>query len=169
MPQVIPLRAMTNAEKRAIGKLSRSRTAEQRLVQRAQIIQWRSDGQRPADIARRLDCQSDTVTFWIKRFNAEGLAGLRDKAGRGRKQTYSEEQRGVMIECATTNPSQLGQPYSYWSIRRLATYLGEERAIKISPAQLARILQAEGLKWYQEQTYFSERPDPQFVEKRGRS
>jgi hypothetical protein len=31
------------------------------------------------------------------------------------------------------------------------------------------VLEAEGLRWYQEQVYFRERPDPQFAEKRGRS
>ena len=52
---------------------------------------------------------------------------------------------------------------------RLVAYLRENNQIGISRAQLARVLKAEGLRWYQEKSYFTERPDPQFVEKRGPS
>jgi transposase len=47
-------------------------------------------------------------------------------------------------------------------------YVNEELRIPISRSQLGAILHDEGLKWYQEKTYFTERPDPQFAEKRGR-
>ena len=50
----------------------------------------------------------------------------------------------------------------------MVAYLRENDQLGISRAQLARVLKAEGLRWYQEQVYFTERPDPQFVEKRGR-
>jgi hypothetical protein len=50
---------------------------------------------------------------------------------------------------------------------RLVEYINQELQIGISRAQLGKVLEAEGLRWYQEATYFTERPDPQFVEKRG--
>jgi len=49
----------------------------------------------------------------------------------------------------------------------LVEYFNKQLDIPISRSQLGEILTQEGLKWYQEKTYFTESPDPQFVEKRG--
>jgi len=103
----------------------------------------------------------------LKRFNQEGLPGLQDKARGGRHPTYSQKERGQMIALARTHPDKLGLPYGHWSLDRLVEQLQQREQIDVSRAQLARILQAEGLRWYQEKSYFTERPDPQFVEKRG--
>jgi transposase len=72
-----------------------------------------------------------------------------------------------MIALARTNPEKLDLPYGHWSLDRLVEQLQARNQIAVSRAQLARILKAEGLGWYQEKSYFTERPDPQFVEKRG--
>jgi transposase len=74
-----------------------------------------------------------------------------------------------MIALARTKPPALNLPFASWSLTRLRDYLAEHQQLRISRAQLGRILEAEGLRWYQEKTYFTERPDPQFAEKRGRS
>ena len=72
-----------------------------------------------------------------------------------------------MIALARTHPDKLGLPFGHWTLDRLVVYLHQTEQINVSRAQLGRILQAEGLRWYQEKSYFTERPDPQFVEKRG--
>jgi len=69
---------------------------------------------------------------------------------------------------ARPHPEHLGHPVGRWPLTRLAEYITHEWGITISRAQLGRGLEAEGLRWYQEKTYFTERPDPQFAEKRGR-
>jgi transposase len=120
-------------------------------------------------IANKLDRSVPAVYLRLKRFSQEGIAGLQDKPGKGRKPTYSEAERGQMIALARTDPDKLGLPFGHWTLDRLVDYLHNNDQIGVSRAQLARILQAEGLRWYQEKTYFTERPDPQFVEKRGPS
>ena len=74
-----------------------------------------------------------------------------------------------MLAAARTHPQKAGRSYSHWTLSRLVEYVNKELSIPISRAQLARVLEEEGLRWYQEQTYFTERPDPQFVEKKGPS
>jgi transposase len=118
-------------------------------------------------IAQKLDRSIPTVYLRLKRFHAEGIEGLKDKPGTGRKPIYSEKERGEMIALARTDPDKLDLPYGHWSLDRLVEQLQARNQIAVSRAQLARILKAEGLRWYQEKTYFTERPDPQFVEKRG--
>lgn len=168
MPKTIQVRKLSEDEKKSLEKLSRSRVSEKRMSQRAEIILRRWAGEKSVSIAQQLGLGADSITRWVKRFNEKGLEGLKDQQGRGRKARYSETQRGQMLEVAQTKPEKLGLPFAYWSIRRLRNYLNEQLGIGVSRSQLASILEAEGLRWYQEQTYFTERPDPQFVEKRGR-
>ena len=74
-----------------------------------------------------------------------------------------------MVVTAKTHPQQLGMGLGHWTLDTLIVYVNEHLDIPISRSQLAEVLKQEGLKWYQEKTYFSESPDPQFVEKRGPS
>ena len=168
MPRTIKVREMRENEWEALNKLSRSQKAEKRLVERATIVLRRSQGDKSVEIAKELSIETDTVTRWVKRFNEQGIEGLQDREGRGRKADYSEHQRGQMMAMARTKPQDLGLPFATWSLSRLRDYLNEQEQLGISRAQLGRILVAEGLRWYQEQSYFTEPPDPQFVEKRGR-
>jgi transposase len=167
MPKRITLRPLKTEERAVLEQLNCSQTAPRRLVERAKMILLTHEGQRVVDIASKLDRTAATVYARIKRFNAEGLSGLDDKPRVGRLPTYTEEERGQMIAVARTHPQKLGLPYGHWSLNRLVEYIHAEYHIGISRAQLARVLEAEGLRWYQEKTYFTERPDPQFVEKRG--
>ena len=167
MPKRLELRPLTEEERIELEQLKKSQTAEARLVERAKMILWAYDGQRPVDIAAKLDRTATTVYLRLNRFHKEGLAALKDKHKTGRKPTYSETERGQVIALARTDPQKLGLPFGHWTLDRLVAYLRENDQLGISRAQLARVLKAEGLRWYQEQVYFTERPDPQFVEKRG--
>ena len=167
MPKILEFRPITAEERIELEQLKRSQTAEARLVERAKIVLWFHEGQKPVDIAVKLDRTAATVYSRLKRFDGEGMAGLQDKQKSGRKPTYTETERGRVIALARTDPQKLGLPFGHWTLDRLVAYLREKDQLGISRAQLARVLKAEGLRWYQEQVYFTERPDPQFVEKRG--
>jgi transposase len=167
MPKILEFRPITAEERIELEQLKRSQTAEARLVERAKMVLWFHEGQKPVDIAAKLDRTAATVYSRLKRFDGKGMAGLQDKQKSGRKPTYTETERGQVIALARTDPQKLGLPFGHWTLDRLVAYLREKDQLGISRAQLARVLKAEGLRWYQEQVYFTERPDPQFVEKRG--
>lgn len=97
----------------------------------------------------------------------DGLKGLKDDPRSGRPAVISEDDKGRIIVTACTLPDQLGQAFGHWTLDRLTVYANETLGIAISRAHIGRVLRAEGLRWYQEQTYFSERVDPQFAERRG--
>jgi transposase len=163
------VREMSEEERLQIRRLSQSRKAAARTVERAQIIQLASEGLLVPAIAAQLGIGQDVVRQWLKRFNAEGLAGLADRPRSGRPTTYSPEQVGVMIATALTKPQDLGQAFGCWTIQRLARYLNEEKGMGIKPSRLHEILHAEGLRWRQQETWFGARVDPDFAQKRGRS
>lgn len=162
------LRALTAEESEQLRRLSRSQTAAHREVQRATMILMAAEGKRYDVIGEAVQCSPDRVSCWVARFNEAGLSGLEDRPRPGRQRIYTQQERGKMMAVARTHPEQLGQPFGRWTLTRLTEYINRELGMTISRAQLGRVLEAEGLRWYQEKTYFTERPDPQFAEKRGR-
>src|SRR5919204_6954851 len=130
------LREVTSEEYEQIRRLARSRTAPARLVERAQIVWHACQGERVPQIAQELRLSEKTVRTWLKRFNTEGLPGLEDRPHPGRHPTYSPEEVAQVIATALTDPKALGQPFGCWSVRRLETYLNEERGLPIKHSRI---------------------------------
>lgn len=149
--------------------LARSRKGEARLRERARICWLSHQGQRVAAIAAAVGVTDCTVRRWIHRFNAQGLAGLADEPRAGRPPRYTPEEVGTVIATSLTPPDALDLPFGSWTLDRLAAYLDEERAIPMKRSRIAELLHAEGLGWRTQETWFGERVDPAFAEKRGRS
>ena len=163
------LREMTVAEHAAIQKLAHSRTAPAHRVQRAQII-WRASRRESASaIAARVGLDGETVRKRIHRFNREGVEALKDRHRSGRRPTYSAEQTATVIATALSKPQTLGLPFAAWTLDRLAAYLHEAKGIAMQRSRIDEILLHEGLRWHKHETWFGERVDPAFAEKRGRS
>jgi transposase len=74
-----------------------------------------------------------------------------------------------VIAAALSKPETLGLPFACWTLDRLTAYLNEHKGIAIKRSRLDDILIQEGLRWRQQETWFGERIDPAFAEKRGRS
>lgn len=166
---VLRLRELTAEEQSAIDKLAHARTAPARRVERARIVVHASQGESPPAIAERLRLDADTVRGWIRRFNAEGLAGLEDRPRAGRPPTYTPEQVATVIATALTDPRALDLPFASWTLDRLAAYLNERKGIAIKRSRIDEILRAEGLRWRRHESWFGARVDPEFAEKRGGS
>ena len=165
----LKLRELSAEEQQAINKLARSRTAPARLVERARILQLASTGVRVPALAQQLKLSEATVRTWLKRFNAEGLSGLNDRDRKGRPVTYTSEQVAELIALSLTDPQQLGLPFGCWTMDRLAAYLKEHKGIPIKRSRISEVLIAEGLRWRTQESWFGERVDPEFAEKRGAS
>jgi len=166
---MIRLRELSSEEQKMIERLAHSRTAEARLVERAQMIWHASQGSSVPAIARELGLHPQTVRHWLKRFNADGLESLHDLPRGGRPATYTPEQVAEVSATALTDPKTLGQPFASWTLDRLEAYLNEEKGIPIKRSRIDDLLIAEGLRWRQQETLFGERVDPTFTETRGPS
>jgi transposase len=165
----VQLRELTMDERLSVEKLARSRTAETRLAERAQIILAAANGDRPSRIAEGLAVTRSMVYSWIKRFNADGLDGLHDLPRSGRPATYSAAAVAAVIATALTKPQDLQLAFGSWTLDRLATYLNQQKGIGIKRSRIDDILIAEGLRWRTQETWFGQKVDPDFAEKRGAS
>ena len=77
----------TAEDRKELERLSKSRTDEARLVERAKLVLRCLTGRRNDEVAAELGIQAATVSTWRKRFSSEGLAGLRDRP----RPAYSDE------------------------------------------------------------------------------
>ena len=163
------LRALTSEERSAVETLARSRTAPARRVERARLVLRASRGETPPAIAAALGLSAETVRRRIRRFNAEGPAAFDDHRRSGRPSTYSAEEVAAVIAAALTDPRRLGLPFASWTLDRLAAFLREHKGIAMRRSRIDEVLLAEGLRWRRHETWFGERVDPEFAEKRAAS
>jgi len=92
VPKLLHARAPQNIEEEPkIRKLAGSRHAPRDWIFRARIISLSWQGLRTAKIAEKLGCHPKTVRKRLHRFNAEGIDGLGDRPGAGRKPRITEE------------------------------------------------------------------------------
>ena len=169
MPAPLRVRDLTDEERLAIERLARSRKAATRLTERARIIWYSSRGELVDAIAEGLGTCAHTVRRWIMRFNTAGVAGLEDAARSGRPTTYSPEEVAEVVALSLTDPQTLDLPFASWTLDRLAAYLNDVKSIAIKRSRISELLVAEGLRWRTQETWFGERVDPEFAEKRGAS
>jgi winged helix-turn helix protein len=103
MPEFV--RPLGSEEAQVIRQLTRSRTVPAGIFQRALIVLWSNEGLTPTEIANRLPMKWDNVVKWIRRFNQDGLAGLQERPGRGRKRSRTAEDALSVVETVLTPPS----------------------------------------------------------------
>jgi transposase len=163
------VRELSEAEQATITAWCRTQAGSVRLRDRASIIAWSTEGWWVSDIAKIVRVTPQVVRKWIKRFNADGLDGLQDQPRSGRPATYTSEQIGEVIAVSLLKPDRLGLPFGCWTLDRLQTYLNEERGLAIKRSRINELLVAEGLRWRTDETWFGDRVDPRFAEKRGPS
>ena len=174
MRKAVKLRSLTTEEETEVRKLAASRKAAHRLVQRAKVIVAMLD--HPTLHATQAGQQAgfsgrQSGVSWVKRFNAEGIAGLDDKPKAGRPPTHDQSVRSALIALARQKPDSLGYPFKLWTLERLQTVFQERNGIHLSDSTIWEWVEAEGFKWKRQESWFheAEKHDPEFVEKRGAS
>src|SRR3954447_24022063 len=105
MPKLLSALPPVNAvEERQIRKLSGARHAPADWIRRAQMIVLSWDGQRVPAIAETLGCSQKAVRERLARFAVDGLDGLGDRPGAGRKPRISQEQCSQLIALVASPP-----------------------------------------------------------------
>jgi transposase len=166
MPKLLIARPpLDAAEERTVRRLATSRHAPADWILRARMIAQSWAGWRTTAIAAALHCHPQTVRERILRFNVEGVDGLGDRPGRGRKRRLTEAERSTLIALVRLQPP--GRPVregdgsltptdadkpAHWSLDALVQ-AAQERGIQIQRSQVRRILRAEGVPWRRTRTW----------------
>lgn len=133
------VRALTAAEKKDLSQLIR-RDRDVRVVRRAQMIRLSADGMTPPQIAAMWDVNDQTVRRTIQRFEAEGIAALKDKPRKGRPPKKTDRYVALLKEAVDANPRDMGYPFSCWTLARLREHLARQTGIILHPNYLSRIM-----------------------------
>ena len=101
---------------------------------RCQMILLKADNRTSVEVAEILDCCEVVVNNWLKRFEAEGIEGLKTRAGRGRPPILSQQ-----------NPEHLKQVEAHIkehpnSVKTVIAKLEAEMGMEMSPDTLKRFL-----------------------------
>lgn len=185
VPKIISAHPPQDAgEQKKIRKSARARQTPADWIERAQIIVLSWEGLRVPAIAAELGCHERTVRCWLHRFNAEGLDGLGDRPGAGRRRRITEAERSVLIALTRSDPpgrlvrdaagrlspaawwppeQRLGRPPVEWTLDTL-TQVAREAGIDIKRGQVRRILLAEEVRWRRTRSWATSR-DPESAPK----
>lgn len=146
----------TAEDRKELERLSKSRTDEARLVERAKLVLRCLTGRRNDEVAAELGIQAATVSTWRKRFSSEGLAGLRDRPRPGKPPVYpaSELRQRILKQLEAPPPA----GFSGWDGGALA------QALNVSDDAVWRVLRKEGIQLRRHRSWCVS-TDPEFAAK----
>ena len=133
----------------------RRRNTPRSLAQRARIVLLASQGMPMSKIARRVGLHPVNAYAWRRRFELEGVLGLKDRPrpGQPRKLTQKKAQEilHATVHC-------LPRESTHWSLRLMAKYSG------VTVHQVRQVWKAADLRPHRIKT-FKISSDPNFAEK----
>lgn len=156
MPLPIRKIVLRRGDRSRLESLVRARTTAHRVVERARIVLASAAGDAGNAICAQLQVSRPTVSRWLDRYDADGVAGLeadRPRAGRPKQITVADE--AAVIERTLQRAPPSG---THWSTRIMARVTGYHHAT------IARIWRAHGIKPHRVKR-FKLSTDPEFVTK----
>src|SRR3954453_1993207 len=175
MPKLLFARPPVDAvEERKIRKLAGARHAPADWIRRGQGHAMSWHGLRVPAIAAALGCSSKAVRYRLARFAADGLDGLGDRPGAGRRPRISQDQRSRLIALvASPPPGRLVRDGAGELVAAdpagpaggtldALTTAAHAAGIDIARSQVRRILLAEGVRWRRPRSW-AVSADPEFV------
>ena len=145
---------ITAEEEMELRRRVAASTTSMRDHLRASIILRRIEGVKQVRVAEELGVSVACVNKWSQRFEREGLDGLSDREGRGRKPSIPMEK----VERVITEATQPRSPRNRWTVRSMA------REVGVSADSVHRVWKANDIKPHITRQ-FKLSNDPKFVQK----
>jgi transposase len=166
--QPIRVRDISNDEGNRLLRIVRRGEGSVVTWRRAQIVLWSAQGMAVPQIAPLAFTSEDRVREVIHNFNDDGFDSLYPKYSGGRPPKFTLPQRRAIKKVALSRPTDLGRPFSTWSLSKLADYLVREGVVDdISHEGLRALLREEGVTFQAVKTW-KESNDPDFEAKKNR-
>jgi transposase len=164
------VRPLTDPERAALRAGLRSPDAF--TLRRCQVLLASADGLRPAQIAARFRCASQSVRNAIRAFGAEGLDCLKGKSHRPVSvRPEIDELGGERLRALLhRSPRDFGKPTSPWTLALAAEMALAEgiTARLVSDETIRQALIRLGVGWKRAKTWITS-PDPAYLRKKRRA
>ena len=140
-----PLRiTLTPAERDDLARRLRATTTPHVVYERLQMIVAVADGATIPAAARALGHHHQTVRKFVKRFVAEGVAGLGDRPRCGRRPRLTEADLLAVEERLDADATSGTRT---WTLGQAAGWLAETRGVTVTPAHLGEVLRRRDFRW----------------------
>ncbi len=103
-------------------------------------------GERQAEVARRLEVSSATVSGWYQAWSRGGKAALAGAGRAGRRPRLTDEQLGAVVEQLLQGPQANGYDNGLWTLGRVAEVIERVTGVRYSQTQTWQILRRK-LNW----------------------
>jgi|LakMenE27Jul10ns_1017307.scaffolds.fasta_scaffold01814_1 transposase len=120
--------------------------------QRAHCLILANQGTKVENLMQIFQVSRKTIYNWFERWESEGLVGLYNKPGRGRKPTFNSEQKAKIKEWTQQEPRQLKQ---------VLGKVEDEWGIKSSKKTLQRVLKTLKMSWHRMRKAVGGKPEPE--------
>ena len=164
-----PLRlpALSAVQKAELETLYRT-TKLPRVRTRAQMVLLAAEnGLKVPEVAAIVRESESTVFRWLKRYLAEGVEGLLDAPRVGRPINVTDIYREKLLAAVRRRPRSLDQPFSLWTLQRLADHLAEVTGIRVAAETVRVHLKKADIVLSRPQHRISS-PDPEYQVKKRR-
>ena len=159
-------------QRQELLKLSQSRTAPIREVQRANILLNYANGKDISSIKKEFNISRPTIYKCIDKALAAGIeTGLKDKYHRAKEPLITEEAKTWVVNLACTKPKDHGYAAEVWTLSTLAKHTrknapvaGHDCLKRAAKATIQRILKSQPLQPHKLR-YYLERRDEEFEHK----
>ena len=153
-PQKEPLRALSEQEERELKRVAKATSERLDVVRRAKALLAVAGGKPLTEAAQEAGLKSGKgVGRLVKRFNAQGLAALSIAAGRGRKLTYTSEQRARIIAEVQREPDREQDQTATWSLLLLRSALRQEGLPHVARETIRQVLHEAGYSYQRTRTW----------------
>ncbi|WP_255696573.1 helix-turn-helix domain-containing protein [Solitalea lacus] len=86
------------------------------------------------------------MTNWVHRYEKEGIEGLKDRKGRGRRSALSEDQlKRIKSLVLLESPNQHGLSLEKWTGPLLVKWIKNEYGLEYQKAQVYNLLEKVGI------------------------
>jgi transposase len=164
------VRPLTDAERAALRAGLRSPDAF--TLRRSQILLASADGLRPAQIAERLGCATQSIRNAIRAFAAEGTGCLEPKSHRPKSVRPELDDAACQRLRALLHrsPRDFGKATSLWTLALAAEVAHAEGIIArpVSDETIRQAIKRLGVGWKRAKTWITS-PDPAYLRKKGRA
>ena len=150
MARPVMVRPLREGEDRELLRVVRGVGRQDAVrLRRALIVRASANGIAAPVIARVLNADADHVRDVIHAFNANGLTALDAHWGPGPRRRITPADEAYIVAVATTRPKKVGRPFTHWSLRKLAAYLGDNSVavVRLGREQLRQLLHAHRISF----------------------
>jgi transposase len=124
------------AELRRLARRERSPRAATRMLAIANAL----EGMSRAEAARLAGMERQALRDAVTRFNAEGLAGLRDRPKPGRPPALTEAEQALLLNAVFRGPDRARDGCADWTLPALCGWIERRFGKRLHPASLSRVV-----------------------------